>query len=140
MPFSTHRHERQFSIFHDAKIIQRSAGMPSRPTPPLPPPPRTETTITPPIIKFGTNRQSSPGSRPPPHHPQPPHTPSVKPRHRHPPHPTLTPPPAPNHHSPPTIVQANRAILSTQEPPPGTIQRHIRWRLNGSPQSIQSHT
>ena len=27
-----------------------------------------------------------------------------------------------------------------REPPPGTIQRHIRWRPNGSPQSIQSHT
>ena len=33
-----------------------------------------------------------------------------------------------------------RAIPPPREPPPGTIQRHIRWRPNGSPQSIQSHT
>ena len=31
---------------------------------------------------------------------------------------------------------ANRAIPPPREPPPGTIQRHIRWRPNGSPQSI----
>ena len=35
---------------------------------------------------------------------------------------------------------ANRAIPPPREPPPGTIQRHIRWSPNGSPQSIQSHT
>ena len=35
---------------------------------------------------------------------------------------------------------ANKAIPPPREPPPGTIQRHIRWRPNGSPQSIQSHT
>ncbi len=37
-------------------------------------------------------------------------------------------------------VQCKQGDPSTQEPPPGTIQRHIRWRPNGSPQSIQSHT
>ena len=37
-------------------------------------------------------------------------------------------------------VQCKQGNPSTQEPPPGTIQRHIRWRPNGSPQSIQSHT
>ena len=35
---------------------------------------------------------------------------------------------------------ANRAIPPPREPQPGTIQRHIRWSPNGSPQSIQSHT
>ena len=35
---------------------------------------------------------------------------------------------------------ANRAIPPPIDLPPGTIQRHIRWRSNGSPQSIQSHT
>ena len=43
--------------------------------------------------------------------------------------------------TPPIIkFNANRAIPPPREPPPGTIQRHIRWRPNGSPQSIQSHT
>lgn len=43
--------------------------------------------------------------------------------------------------TPPIIkFNANRAIPPPKEPPPGTIQRHIRWRPNGSPQSIQSHT
>ena len=39
--------------------------------------------------------------------------------------------------TPPIIkFNANRAIPPPREPPPGTIQRHIRWRPNGSPQSI----
>ena len=43
--------------------------------------------------------------------------------------------------TPPMIkFNANSAIPPPKEPPPGTIQRHIRWRPKGSPQSIQSHT
>lgn len=43
--------------------------------------------------------------------------------------------------TPPMIkFSANSAIPPPKEPPPGTIQRHIRWRPKGSPQSIQSHT
>ena len=38
-------------------------------------------------------------------------------------------------------VQREQGDPSTQgEPPPGTIQRHIRWSPNGNPHSIQSHT
>ena len=43
--------------------------------------------------------------------------------------------------TPPMIqFSANSAIPPPKEPPPGTIQRHIRWRPKGNPQSIQSHT
>ena len=37
-------------------------------------------------------------------------------------------------------VQCKQGNPSTRGAATGTIQRHIRWRPNGSPQSIQSHT